>query len=167
MEIKLIEREFWQIVEIEGNIKTFSMSTFFKNSYTKLQTYISWNSMQPKWPPIARYEDVDWEELDKQSAWTMFIELFTKKWHIFAWIPISEKLESNWDINSKEIKKNQYITALHKWAYKNVWKTYSKIIARAKENDIKIKNTSIEEYLNDPATVKQKDLETQLFVPTI
>ena len=44
-------------------------------------------------------------------------------------------------------------------------KTYKKMIKWVDENDLKVKNESIEIYLNDPGDTKKEDLETEVLIP--
>jgi len=58
-----------------------------------------------------------------------------------------------------------YLRAIHIGPYQKIGDTYRKMIEYSNENNLKVKNESIEFYLNDPKTTQNSNLETELLIP--
>jgi NAD(P)-dependent dehydrogenase (short-subunit alcohol dehydrogenase family) len=80
-------------------------------------------------------------------------------------LPVKTPLQGRGDIQPGTIEGCRCIRAILHGPYRNVGKTYTAMLAWAKEKDLRIMDESIEFYLNDPRTTSQQDLETEVLVP--
>jgi len=91
--------------------------------------------------------------------------MFTKKWNMLIGFPVKEKTEGEGNIKSGSIEKGRFVKAIHRGPYQKVGETYKLMTDYIKKENFKIKNESIEYYLNDPKTTKKEDLETIVLIP--
>lgn len=164
--IEIIEREIPSSIEVKGVFTSVKLKNFFKNSYKLIYTTLQENKSDTSLPPYARYSNLNWQEVSKKkSGLKMFIQAFTIKWNVAAGTHCSEDIKIKDPIIRYSKENSKYIRTIHKGSYMKVGKTYQKLLDFAHENNLELEPESFEFYINDPAKVKQKDLETEVLIP--
>ena len=162
--IEIIEKEIGNVVEIEDKIPMWKMPFVMKKNYKKIMDYIDTYKKDSAGVVYARYLNVDWESLMNKSSFRNFIDIFFQKWHFCAGITTSLKLEDNNNLKSNFIKNKKYVKIIHHGEYYKLSDTYKELYRLSKEQNILLKNESIEIYMNDPKITKKEDLETMILV---
>ena len=163
--IEIIEREIGTVIEVEENIPMWKMPSTMGRDFNLILEHIEKHGNIRYEIPYARYLEIDWESEMSKGLLTTFIEVFTKKWHFQAGIPVSEEITVSHPLKSGFIKKSQYVKTIHHGAYHKVGKTYKILYSWAVEQQLCLGQESIEFYLNDPREVKKEALETMVLIP--
>jgi len=163
--VDVIEREMEYTLETKTESVTFMMPMVFGKAYKTIGEYMENKKIECVSAPFVRYINVNWEEVNKMSKFMMFLKMFTYKWNMLIGFPLNEKAEGEGEITSGVIPKGKYLKAMHKGPYKKVGETYALLTEYIIENNIKIKNESMEIYTNDPRTTNKEDLETIVLIP--
>lgn len=167
MDIKVVEVEIGDVVEIEENIQMWKMPSVMGKDYEGLYSYLKSVDCECDEAPYARYVGVDIATESCQGFFKMLIDLIFKKWHFFAGVPVSTKLEGKERIKPAIIEKRKYIQAMHIGPYHKVGDTYKAIYKWSQEQQLELGDQSIEFYLNDPRETDKKDLETKVLVQLV
>ncbi len=165
--MEIIEKEIGHVIEIEEQVPMWKMPSIMGRDFNRIIEHINNQDGVDMEIPYARYLGVDWESQMSKSAFANFIEIFTKKWHFQAGIPVSQETADKFPLKYTFLKKTQYIKAIHIGAYQNVGKTYKTMYSLAIEKKLLLDNESIEFYLNDPRKVEKKLLETMVLIPIL
>jgi effector-binding domain-containing protein len=147
----------------------------------KLLTVLNETSLDPKEIETATEESLgliysyltDYLKMAPQKvgnpvSYYEFIDLASKKAKFYSGYPITEsvKLEDGMTLHS--IPAGTTLVSIHKGNYENISSTIDKMKQYAKENNLKTANSFWEEYLNDPAAVKNKnELMTKIYIPIL
>lgn len=163
--VEVVSRESMDTLEIRAEAPQWKMPGVVGKSYQQIGTYLQELKAESSYVPYIRYVEVDWKKAGNANMFIAIVRLFTHKWKMLIGFPVATKLPGKGDIVQGAIPKGQYIRALHHGSYVKVSKAYKEILAFAKEKNLRMKNESIEFYLNDPEITKQQDLETEILVP--
>ncbi len=80
--------------------------------------------------------------------------------------PISAKVEVKTPLEKKEWKSTLVVSAVHKGAYEETPKTYSKMFEWMKENKLMPAGPVMERYLTMPTPdTKPEDLRSEIWIP--
>ena len=164
-DFEIIEKEIGNVIEIEENEATWKLPSIMKKDYKKIFEYLKSQNTECSDAPYAHYLDVDWDAQINKSTFSNFLDIFTKKWHFWAGVPTSLKLDGEENLKSREIGKRRYAKAIHLGPYQKVGKTYENMYKWIKEQGLTEKNESFEFYLNDPRNTKKELLETLVLIP--
>ena len=91
--------------------------------------------------------------------------MFTRKWKLQIGFPLYNKAEGRGNIKAGFLPGGRFVKTEHRGPYHKVGKTYKKMLAWIRENNLKIKGESIEIYNNDPRITKKEKLETTILIP--
>lgn len=163
--VDVIEREMEYTLEIKAEAATFKIPMVIGKCYKSIMEYMEKKKVECSSAPYVRYIDVDWDAVNKTNKFMLFLKMITYKWNMVIGFPVKEKVDGEGEIISGVLAKGKYLKAIHKGHYQKLVDTYTIMLAYIKENDIKIKNESMEIYTNDPRTTKKEDLETIVFIP--
>lgn len=164
-DVKVVEREELRTLEMQAECSMFAMPKTFCRIYTMISKYMEKSGLECVQAPYANYLEVNWDEFDKTHPFIMFFKGLFKKWKFVAGFPVDGEPKADGEIAVGVMPKAKYVEMLHKGPYQQVGKTYKAMYAYIKDNDLKIKNESIEFYMNDPSTTKAADLETVVLIP--
>ncbi len=164
-QIEVIEKETEHTLEINANVPMMKMPVVIGSSYKAIAEYLGKKGLECSGVPYVRYVDLNWSELNNENKFLLFIKMFTKKWNMLIGFPLKEKTEGEGNIKSGTIEKGKFVKMLHRGPYQKVGSTYKAMGEFIKKENFKIKNESIEYYLNDPKTTKKEDLETIVMIP--
>lgn len=164
-DIKVVEREEVRTLEMQAQCNMFAMPKTFCRIYTTIADYMEKSGLECVDAPYANYLEVNWEAFDKNHPIVTFFKSLFRKWKFVAGFPIAGEAKAQDDIAVGILPKAKYVETLHKGPYQQVGKTYKDMYEYIKENNLKIKNESLEIYKNDPKTTKPADLETIVLIP--
>ncbi len=164
-DIEIVEREPEKTLEVSTQLAVWKMPFVFGRTYGRIVKVLERQSAEPSGPPYARYLDVCWEELDKESKLAMLIKVFTRKWNLRIGFPVDGDFDGNDDMVTGELPGGRYVKTLHRGPYKDVAEAYKRLCAWITQEGITVKHESVEIYLNDPRTTKKEDLETVVLIP--
>ena len=165
-EIKIIEREIGNVLEIEERVPVWKMPMAMSRDFTRLFEYVQKEGANPT-EAYARYQGIDWDAELSKGALANFISMFTKKWHFFVGVPTALALQSKDGMVAGFLKTQRYVQGMHIGPYRKVGESYERMMAWMKEQGLKAQNECIEFYLNDPSEVKQEELETLILIPVV
>lgn len=164
-QIEVIEKETEYTLEINEIVPMWKMPMIIGSSYKAIAEYLGKKGLECIAAPYVRYIDLNWNELNNENKFFSFIKMVTKKWNMLIGFPVKEKTEGEGNIKAGIIEKGKFVKAVHRGPYQKVGDTYKLMTAYIKKENLKIKNESIEYYLNDPKTTKKEDLETTVLIP--
>jgi effector-binding domain-containing protein len=163
--VDVIEREMEYTLEIKAEAAVWKMPMIIGKAYKSIAEYMEKKNVECVPAPFVRYINVNWEEANQGGKFKMFLKMFTYKWTMLIGFPVKEKIEGEGGILSGVLTKGKYIKAIHKGPYQKVGDTYAVLTEYIKENNIKIKNESMEIYTNDPKITPKENLETIVLIP--
>lgn len=163
--IEIVEREEVRTLEMQANCSMFAMPATFSRIYKTIADYMEKSGLECTDAPYANYLEVNWEAFDKDHPLLTFFKSLFRKWKFVAGFPVSGEPKAEGEIAVGLLPKAKYVQMMHKGPYQQVAKAYKDMYDYIKENDLKIKNQSIEIYKNDPKTTKAEDLETVVLIP--
>lgn len=117
---------------------------------------------------LTDYLKVAPQKIGNPVSYYEFIDLASKKAKFYSGYPITEsvKLEDGMTLHS--IPAGTTLVSIHKGSYEKIPATIEEMKNYAKEHHLKIGNSFWEEYLNDPAAVKNKnELMTKIYIPIL
>lgn len=164
-DIKIETRPAGFALETESKVPLMKIAKFLGGAFSDLQTQAKASGVAVEGMPYCRYLNVDWDDEMSAGALKRVWRLLTQKMHMRAGMATAALGNSNGAIEAVEIPSRKYVTTLHKGPYHQVGKTYKRIYLWAQENDVKLQNWSVENYINDPTTVDKADIETLVLVP--
>ena len=164
-EIEIIEKEIGNVIEIEERVPMWKMPSIMGKDFNLIMESLKAEGIADMDAPYARYLDVDWEAEMAKGPITLFIEVFTRKWHFRAGIPTPKKIENSGNLKSAQIPNRRYIKTIHHGPYHKVGSTYKRMYAWAKKQGLSLGKESMEFYLNDPRETDRKSLETMVLIP--
>lgn len=165
MEIEIVEKEIGNVVEIEETIPMWKMPSVMSKDYFAIYKYLKSKGNEEIGKPYARYLDIDWSVETSKGFFSILLDCVLKKWHFYAGIPSSIKLEDSDNMKAGVIESKKYIQTMHCGSYCKVGDTYKKLYAWSKEQNLSLQGESIEIYLNDPKETDKKGLKTQVLIP--
>ena len=170
MNIEIIEKKEMPSIETAVVISTWKMPFAIGRILRNINRFLHNNNIRPADAPYVRYLNLDWESLEQQNARPCFLRCLFQKWDLRIGFPLEEKIEDgavqgNEKISPSIFPRGKYLKTVHKGPYKKVSSVYTKMLKWAGEHNFQVLPESAEIYMNDPRTVKQKDLETAVLIP--
>ena len=166
-QISLIEKQQQHALSISKTAGTMQLGKVMGPSYQAIIAHLEDNGikMSEENIPFTKYNEIDWEKSNKKSLFSFIQMMFFQKWVMNIGIPCPESVPEKEDIKKMTLEAGKYLRAIHKGPYMKVGDTYKLIQKFAEDKKLKLKNYSIEFYLNDPREVSASDLETEVLVP--
>jgi effector-binding domain-containing protein len=164
-EFETVEKEIGHVLEIEERIPMWKMPSTMGRDLKELSGHLENQGVEPAGAPYSRYLGVDWKTELAKPKLMMFLEVFSKKWHMMIGIPTGREVAGEGSMQSSYLPKGKYLRTVHLGPYHKLGATYEKTGNWAQENGIELADTSIESYLNDPANTAKADLETEILIP--
>jgi len=165
-EFEIIEKEIGPVIEIEERVPVWRMPATFGRDYKRIAEYLTSQGAEVVGMPYARYQNMDWEVELNRSKLSTFFSLFTHKWHFFVGMPSSKELSGKDELQAKIHNNKTYAKGVHYGPYKECGATYKALFEWATSQGVNLENEAIESYVNDPAEVKQSEIETIILIPT-
>ncbi|MBI1936995.1 MAG: GyrI-like domain-containing protein [Ignavibacteriales bacterium] len=164
-QVKIIEREEENTLQIYAEAAMMKMPVAIGNAYKKIMQNINEQKTEAAGAPFVRYLEINWDKVNTENKFAAFIKMFTRKWKMEIGFPVKNNIDGTGEIKKSTIPKGKYLKSLHRGPYQKVGYTYKRMTAFTKQNNLAIKNESIEIYLNDPRTTKKENLETIVLIP--
>ena len=117
--------------------------------------------------PFARYNDLNWEELNKKGLLSAINLMFFYKWDLSIGVTCPDSISPEGNLEKLNIIPGDYLCMIHNGPYQKVGETYAKILEYGKRQKIRTDNYSIEFYLNDPRKTPKNLLKTEVLVPIL
>lgn len=102
-----------------------------------------------------------------KGAFGQFLNFLTSKQKMRIGMFPSEPVQSEGPAIGAEIAAGRYVSTIHRGAYHKVGDTYRKIVDWAAENDVKLANSSIENYIDDPTEVPMAEVRTRIWIAVV
>ncbi len=163
--IETVDKEIGYVLEIEERIPMWKMASTMGRDLKELSGHLESRGGEPAGAPYSRYLGVDWKAELAKPKLKMFLEVFTKKWHMIIGIPTGAEVAGEGRVQSFQLTKAKYLRTIHRGPYQKLCGTYNCVSNWALENGIELADTSIESYLNDPSNTAKADLETEILIP--
>jgi effector-binding domain-containing protein len=166
-QFEIIEQTIGPVIEIEERVPVWRMPAAFGRDFKTISEYISSQGAEISGMPYARYQEMDWSVELNRGKLSTFFSLLTKRWHFFVGMPCSKELLNKDKLQSKILKSQRYVKGVHFGPYKKCGDTYKALFKWAVAQGLSLKNETIESYVNDPAEVKESEIETLILIPII
>ena len=164
-QFEIVEHTIGYVIEIEERVPVWRMPATFGHDFKTISEYISSQGAEISGMPYAGYQEMDWDiELNRGKLATFF-SLFSKRWHFYVGMPCSKELISKGKLRSKTLKSQRYVKGVHLGPYKECGDTYKALFKWASAQGVTLRNETIESYVNDPAEVKESEIETLILIP--
>lgn len=165
--ISVIDRSQQHALCISETVGTLKLGKVMGPAYQSIMDHIQAADIQPGENdiPFTVYKNIDWARVGQKGFWSFIKLMFFHQWEMEIGIPCPESVKGEGRIKNFQLEAGRYIRTLHKGAYRNVGETYNAICLHAEKQNLKLKDTSIEFYLNDPREVSESELETEVLVP--
>lgn len=164
-QIEIIEREEEKTLQIYAEAAVMKIPVVTGNAYKKIMKLAEEQKIEVTGAPFVRYLEINWNEVNTENKFAAFIKMFTHKWKMEIGFPVKNKIAGSGEIKQSVITKGKYVKLIHHGPYQKVGGTYKQMLAWIKQNNLTVKNESIEFYLNDPHTTKKANLETIVLIP--
>ena len=162
---EIINQSIGPVIEIEERVPVWKMPATFGRDYKSISEYISSQEAEIAGMPYARYQNMDWDVELNRGKLATFFSLFTKRWHFFVGMPCSRELIAKDKLQSKTIPSQRYVKGTHFGPYKECSATYKALFEWATSQGVTLQNEALESYVNDPAEVKESEIETIILIP--
>lgn len=165
--IEMVEKKIGPVIEIEENSTILKMSDRLGTDYSLLYTYLEDNNVDTKEAmPYTHHIDLDWEEaVHKKSGLKTMIDLFTRKQHYFAGVSTGKKLQDKKRIVTDDYMTTKCVHCTHTGPYKEMGEAYEAMVEWAHSHDVVLRNEAFEFYLNEPNSVSESELKTEVVIP--
>jgi len=166
-QITIIEKAEQHALCVSETVGTMKLGKVMQPAYLLIMDHLKKHDINfgENVIPFARYKDLDWAKLQKKSLFSVINMLFCYKWQLDIGVSCPDSVPGEGRMNKVSLDAGKYIRMIHIGSYKKVGETYNRILAYATEQNLKVKNTSIEFYLNDPRETPTSQLETEVLVP--
>jgi effector-binding domain-containing protein len=168
-EIIVIERTEQSVLCISEVTGTMKLGKVMGPAFLEIMDSLKQQNIESseKDMPFTKYKNINWDRLDQKGIFAMFHMMFCHKWDMDIGIPCPESAVESGRIRKKTLEGGKFIRAIHKGPYMKVGDTYKKMRAYAEANNLKLRDFSVEFYLNDPRKVSPAQLETEVLVPLL
>ncbi len=168
-QITVIKREKQHALCISEIVGTMKLGKVMGPAYENILEHFKNNEVElgEKDIPFTVYKNIEWDRLKKKGFIVTIQMMFFQKWDLDIGIPCPESVKGNDKAREMYLEPGQYIRLIHNGPYMKVGDTYKKIQSYAGEQNLSLKNYSIEFYLNDPREVSADQLETEVLVPIL
>ncbi len=164
-EFQIIEKELGHVLEIERRAPIGRLPRVIGHDFQTLMNLLNRHQVNCAAPPYARYLDVKWDTLMSRGFFGNLWGLFTDRWHFMSGVPTGKSLPSEGEIESGILTSRRYARTLHRGPYKSVGKTYKRLYAWIRSQNLNPHEESLEIYLNDPRKTPKDKLETEVLIP--
>lgn len=98
-----------------------------------------------------------WKQYDTESNSALF----------YCGFFLDKEVAEKDDMEFVEVPAGKILTTIHNGAYNSMEVTYNRIHKFAETKNLELSKDTYDIYLNDPAEVKEEELQTQIFVPIL
>jgi len=161
----VIDKSLGHVIQIEEFVPVWKMPMTFTKDFKKIADYIESNDAKVIEMPYGYYKDMDWELEVNRSKLSMFLSMFTKKWHLFVGMISSQALPGSGELTAQNKGMQKFVKAVHNGPYQTSNKTYRALLDWSRSQGLSLKNEAYELYANDPRKVKKDEIETIILVP--
>lgn len=109
---------------------------------------------------------VDTTHIGNPVSYIEYVDLVAEKSKFYCGYPIRESIEIQEGMEIKSLPAKESLVSIHKGSYETIDSTLTRMKEYAKTNNLSIGMSYLEEYQNDPETVKNPDdLLTKVYIP--
>lgn len=152
------------VFEVAAEPKMFQIPSALASGYAEAAAAIEGAGAERTGMPYARYIEVDWDTLNN-GALKQFIDIFFKRQKMQIGLKLAAPHKVDGTVFGTQIPAGRYVRTIHRGAYHKVGDTYSRIVAWASDQGIKLADNSIEHYIDDPTEMPKQEVRTEVFVP--
>jgi len=164
MGIKVVTKKSMRVLQVSRETTVFGMKKTFSQAFETVSAYMAKKNVKCEFAPCALYRELDWNAMNHTNPLLKLISAAFKKWKIDIGYPVFQDMTGEGDIVLAQLPAGKYLECLHKGPYDKVGETYKIITDFAEKQNMKLKDFSIESYLNCPTKVKPAELETRIAV---
>lgn len=147
-DINVINKESEQALAISQTAVRFEdIAKTMGQAYEKLWTYIIQQGKEVVGMPYCKYS----------NATENFMQF-----DIEMGMPVAQSLPEHDEMYMSQTCAGKAISAIHKGAYKDLEKTYTRMMAYLAQNNLQATGIYYDYYLNDPATTPKDELLTRV-----
>ena len=166
-EIAIEERKSQPVVEVAVETRLWRIPKVLASCFATARAHIESAGAEVEGMPFARYLEVDWESLRGKGAFGQFLEFLTAKQKMRIGMFSSTLVPSEGSAIGTEIAAGRYVTTFHRGAYHKVADTYRRIFDWAVANDVRLADTSIENYVDDPTEMPTDEVRTRIWIAVL
>ena len=153
-------------LEIESEISIFKIAKTLGNSYQKINALIKEAGAERAGMPFARYLDIKWDKVRTQGALAQMWMLLTCKVKLRAGVLVSTEVAGRGEIEAVTLNHGRVVKTVHTGPYQKVGAVYRALANWAVENNERLADVAMENYINDPTQVKPEEIQTLIIVST-
>lgn len=162
--ISVVQHDTQATLAIATRASTLSMAMLMGKTYGKLMQYMERKAAQMTGMPYTLYKNVNWHAVTGKQGFWFNLKMMFHKWDLEIGMPVAQAIEGEGEIIASTIPAGRYLKSLHRGPYKDMPKTYNKMVAYAEENNLTIGDHALELYLNDPRQVGPDATETEILL---
>ena len=151
MEITHLESQ--PVISIRKTISIDHIQEVLGQGYGTIMAFLGRNGLQPSDAPFALYRNEDMQALDIEFG-----------------LPVQESpdeltrvIEQEAELQLSEIPKGKAAVALHTGPYMELDKTYAALSNWVKQQGLEASGICFERYIDDPGSVPEDSLRTELY----
>ncbi len=152
VEILIKDMAAQKFIGVREWVATPDFQEYFTRTYGQIGMFCGKNGIEPKGMPVAIYHGMTeaMDSFDTEAAFPVAFET---------------DVELGEGLSYVEIPEGRLVSAIHYGPYNTVNSTWEAVMIYIKENELEENGPSYEAYLNDPATVEESEIMTQICVP--
>ncbi|MGB5484673.1 GyrI-like domain-containing protein [Parasphingorhabdus sp.] len=166
-EITIEEHEARPVVEVAAETRLWKIPKVLASGFATARAHIEKSDAEVTGMPFARYLEVDWQAMAGKGAFGQFLDFLTNTQKMRIGMFSSQPVASDGQATGTEISEGRYVTTIHRGAYHKVGDTYRKIVDWAVENDVKLADSSIENYIDDPTEMPMAEVRTRIWIAVV
>ena len=163
-EITIETREAVPVVEVAAETHLWRIPKVLAESFGIARQRIEQSGAKVEGMPYARYLEIDWDDMVGKGAFAQLIAFAFSKQKMRIGMFSSESVSSENNAIGHQLPAGRYVTTIHRGAYHKVGETYRRIVEWAAENGVKLADSSLENYVDDPTEMPTEEVRTQIWI---
>lgn len=163
-EITIETREAQDAVEVAAETRLWLIPKVLARGFGIASKRIEASGAQVTGMPYARYLEIDWNDMVGKGVFGQLLDFAFSKQKMRIGMFASQKVSSEGEAIGCEIPAGRYVTTIHRGAYHKVGDTYRRIVEWAAQNDVKLADSSLENYIDDPTEMPMEEVRTKIWI---
>ncbi len=162
--IAIEELESRPVVEVATETRLWRVPKALAQGFATARSHIESEGAEVEGMPFARYLDIDWQSFRGKGAFAQFLDVLTAKQKMRIGMFTSGPVPSGGSAIGTQIAAGRYVTTFHRGAYHKVGDTYRRVFDWAVDHDVKLADSTIENYVDDPSDMPMAEVRTRIWI---
>jgi AraC family transcriptional regulator len=166
-DISIEQQPPYHSLENARSAPMWKIPKLLSEDFPRLDRHITAHGGVRSGAPYVRYQEIDWPEMRHCGPLRMLWQMLTTKQAMRIGMAVEAPVESDGDIEASSFEAMTCVRTIHRGPYQKVGETYKVIVDWAENNNVKLADYTMENYINDPTTVAKEDIETLILIPVV